>query len=236
MSDITSTEAVNRDRAVKNVIKELTFDEKVSDLIRFIQFEPLIRELDYKVLTYCFERRGLSDIEQRIAEYPEFKGATRDQYSLITELVVHHGLEFFELDECGNPVLEADKQGLSEDDVDDLVTGYAYKTTEVGKEVVAKLDPKLRLTELLAAAPQRAETYRAILEFLCEKHSFAEVDSMLRERDASTFSRDAGSGVVQPSVFVDKLERAGGVFYNGGWETSDAGKELLATSKSDAQD
>jgi hypothetical protein len=230
MSDSAPAEAANKDIAKVKAAKELSFDEKVNNLARFVQREPQIREIDCKVLRYCLERRDLSDIEDRIAGYPEFKTATRDQYSLITELVTHYGLEIFELDKAGNPVLEADKAGLSENEVDDLVLSYAYQTTEVGRVVNDRFDPKRRLVELFDIVPQRYGTYIEILEFLRDKHSFAEVDSLLRGRDILFSEREAGDRAIQPSVFIDKLERAGGIFFNGGWQITEAGKELLATS------
>jgi hypothetical protein len=229
VSDSAPAEAANKDIAAVKVAKRLSFDEKVDDLARFIQREPLIREIDYQVLRYCLERRDLPDIEERIAGYPEFKAAARDQYSLITELVNHYGLKVFELDKAGNPVLEADKTGLSENEIDDLVIGYAYQTTEVGKAVNDKFDPKHRLVELFDIVPQRYDTYIEILEFLCDKHSFAEVDSLLRGRDILFSERAAGDQAIQSSVFVDKLERAGGIFFNDGWQITEAGRELLAT-------
>lgn len=229
-------EAVNKDVAVKKEHEELSFEEKVADLMRFVQFEPLIREIDYKVLVYCFERRGLSDIEEHIAGMPEFKSATRDQYSLVTELVRHHGLAFFELDAAGNQVTEEDKKGLTENEVDDLVEGFAYRTTDVGREAAARLDPRRRLAELLEAVPRRRDAYAALLAFVRDKRSFAQIDSFMRTCDVAELSRAAGDGGVQPSVYVDKLERAGAIFYDGGWQATEAALEFLDADEQPARD
>lgn len=229
MSDITTDEPVNRDIAEVKAAKDLSFDEQVADLARFVQNEPLIREIDCKVLKYCFERKDLSDIESQMALYPEFGAAPRDQYTLIMELVNHYGLEFFELDEDGDPVLEADKRGLSENEIDDLVVGFAFQTTEVGKAVSDMLDPLQRLTQLMDIVPARRDTYIEILDFLRDKHSFAEVDSLLRGRDIMLEGSGVDGQPVQASVFVDKLERAGGVFFFSGWQTSEAGVEFLSS-------
>ncbi|WP_080797585.1 hypothetical protein [Arabiibacter massiliensis] len=235
MSDIAQADVpANKDLADRKAACEPTFDEKVNGLMRFIHFEPLIRELDYQVLLYCTERKGLSDIEEHLASLPEFKAATRDQYSLITELVHHHGLEFFELDEAGNPVGEADKAGLTENEVDDLVAGYAYRTTEAGLEVAARMDPARRLADLLEAEPHRRDAYLALLEFLQEAHSFAQVDGFLRGCNVAELARQAGDGGVQPSVFVDKLERAGVIIYDGGWQATEAGRAALAQLSAEA--
>jgi hypothetical protein len=234
--DITLTEPVNKDIASEAAREVLTFDERVSDLSKLIRFEPLIREIDYKVLKYCLEPRRLSDIEERIAGYPEFKFATRDQYTLITELANHYGLVVFELDEAGKTVLESDKEGLSEDEIDDLVVDFAYQTTEVGKVVIDKLDPKHRLIELLDSVPQRYDAYIKIMEFLREKHTFADIDLLFLEQGMQFFGGEAGDQAIQPSVFVDKLERAGGVFFDGGWQITQAGVQLLAAINGRSQD
>lgn len=236
MSDNTLEKAANKDRSVEKAVEKLTLDEKIQKLDRFIHFEPLIREIDYKILTYCLKRRNLSDIEERIAQYPEFKAAPRDQYSLITELVEQQGLEFFELDEAGNVVLESDKAGLSENEIDDLVVDFAYQTTEAGKVISEQYNPQRRMLELFETVPQRYETYIEILAFLQDRHSFAEVDSLLRGRETSFAEQGEHTQTVQSSVFIDKLERAGGVFFNEGWHITEAGREVLASVKNRAQD
>ncbi|QOS69659.1 hypothetical protein GS424_007435 [Eggerthella guodeyinii] len=236
MSDKThADEPANKDIAEKKAEPDLTFEEKVERLVRFMQFEPLIRELDYQILVSCAERVGLSELEERIASWPAFKAATRDQFALITELANHHGLELFELDEAGNPVLEADKAGLTENEVDDLVAGFAYRITAVGKEAAERLDPERRFRALLDDAPARRDAYLSIVGFLRDKHSFADVDAFLRGQAVVGLSREAGDGGVQPSVFVDKLERAGALFYDGGWQATEAGLKVAADATSAAR-
>lgn len=220
-------EPADKDRSAVVVKPELDFDGKVADLEHFITFEPLIREIDYKILCYCDQRRGLHDIEEKVATFPQFKSATRDQYSLITELVRHHGLELFELDERGNVVTDADKEGLDEDGIDDLVAGYAYQTTDVGKAVADGLAPSKRLEQLFAERPQWREACIAVMRYLVDRHTFAGVDSMLRSSGVSLGVAFTGDPV-QPSVVVDKLERAGIIVYDEGWILSDEGKEALS--------
>lgn len=238
MADMTKTgnpdqipdEPANRDIAKAASAKEkapLTFAEKVEALDRFIHFEPLIREIDYKVLLFCENRRDLAAIEEEIATFPEFAGATRDQYHLITELVDHGGLEYFELDGAGAVVTAERKAGLTENEVDDLVAGFAYRTTEVGRAVAERLDPRRRLADLVAAAPERAPLYEALLAFLRDKRSFAEVDTYLRGPEGFALCCETGTNGMQPSVFVDKLERAGVLAFNHGWQTTEAGLAAL---------
>lgn len=221
-------EPVSKDRAQKKERRELSFEEQVADLSRFIQFEPLVREIDYKILVFCKERRELSEIERYVATLPQFKSATRDQYSLITELVNHYGLEFFELDAQGNSVTEADKEGLDEDGIDDLVESYAYQTTEVGLAIVKEFSPRARLEGLFEISPHRREAYELVMRFLAERHSFADIDTMLRLRGDVQLGFSPSGEPVQMSVLVDKLERAGMIEFDGGWILSDEGRAMLA--------
>jgi hypothetical protein len=231
---ISIQDAVNKDiasarskRLAKQSAKELTIEEQIDELTKFISHEPLIREIDYKILEYCTTRKGLFDIEEQIATYPEFKSAPRDQYSLLMELVHHHGLEFFELDMSNNVISEEDKQGLSENEIDDLIVGFAFQTTTAGKAVVRDFNPTQRLQKLIEAKPNRQLGYVTILDFLREKHSFADVDLLLRERDILGHEFGIDGQVVQSSVYIDKLERAGAVFFDGGWQATEAGVQFI---------
>ena len=53
------------------------------------------------------------------------------------------------------------------------------------------------------------------------------VDSYVRGSEGAMVLAQAGVGGMQPSVFVDKLERAGVLFYDGGWQATEAGIEVL---------
>lgn len=227
-------EAVNKDRAAARPAASGGFDEQVAALEKFIRFEPLIREIDYKILVYCATRRALGEVEEAIASWPEFAGATRDQYHLITELARHGGLEEVELDAGGHVVTDADKEGLTENEVDDLVVSLAFQTTAVGAAVAVRLDPARRFAELIEQTPARRDAYLALLGFLRAKRSFSEVDAFMRACDVAELARAAGDGGVQPSVFVDKLERAGVAFYDHGWQANEAG--IAALEKLEAAD
>jgi hypothetical protein len=196
-------------------------------LLDFIYHQPLEREAMYKTLRFCTERHLLHEVEEAIAAMPEFSRISRNQYVMIKDLTDQGGLQMFELDAAGAVVTEQQKEGLSEDEVDDLVTDFAYQTTEVGLEALAKVLPSVRARELFDEYPEYESTFREVLEFLVETHSMGEVDTFLRGRDVLTLHKTEDNRPIQPSVFVDKLERAGLIFWQDGWKVSPAGKELV---------
>jgi hypothetical protein len=219
-----------RDGAELTEAVQETFADKVAKVEKAVYRNPLHRELLYKVLEFCQQRRLLREVEDQIATFPEFGEAHQSQYILMTYLINDGGLETFELDEQGNVVTAEQKVGLSEDEIDDLVFDFAYQTTAAGLEVAKQMRPQSRLESLFDATPVYHDTYIEVLEYLRDKHSMAEVDTLLRGRDVLRTGREPDESPMQASVFIDKLEKAGAIVWNEGWETTEEGREVLENS------
>lgn len=207
---------------------ELSFDEKLLMLEEAVTKHPLNREVLYKLLAYCEQERQLEDIERTIASWPEFRTATQNQYRMAETLVRAHGLVRIEHDEAGNPVSPEDLVGLDEDAADDLVKSVTYRTTDVGASFVEQHRPRARLVELLQLAPERADVYIELLDFIAEKpRTYNEIVSLLSGRPVLETVIDGTRHTMQPSVFVDKLERSGALVWNEGWCLTEEGKTFL---------
>ncbi|MDR2721404.1 MAG: hypothetical protein LBB35_00865, partial [Coriobacteriaceae bacterium] len=83
-------------------LETMSFEERIAHLRTVVSSNPLQRELLYKTLKYCSTRRILPDVEESIASYPEFSGATQSPYYLLLFLVNGGGIDAFDLDEEGN--------------------------------------------------------------------------------------------------------------------------------------
>lgn len=132
---------------------ELTFEEKLAELNRTVMRHPLNREILYKTLAFCAEERPLREAEDFIAALPQFERATQNQFYMLMSLVRSYGLDMIERDEDGNRVLPEQKEGLSEDEVDDLVAEISFKSTDVGDWFVDYNKPSARLVDLLILCP-----------------------------------------------------------------------------------
>jgi hypothetical protein len=204
------------------------FAESFDKACSLLRSNPLYRPILFKILTYCNGTRHLlPELEEHIASFPEFARSTQPPYSLIMWLAEAGAIDMFEIDAAGDVLTDERKVGLSSDEIDDLVENWAFETTEAGRAVIDEFDPQQRINELLAAVPERYETYIEILEFLQEKRPFAEVDALLRGRDILMFGREPGDRPLQPSVFIDKLAACSGIAFNDGWMITEEGKELL---------
>jgi hypothetical protein len=203
------------------------FGERVAFLKKVVTRSPLQREIKYKTLKFCCSRHILPEVEDFITSCPEFASAEQSPFFLLRFLLEGGGLDVLELDEEGNVVTDERKEGLTEDEIDDLVVQFAYETNEVGRELVELMSPKQRLLELLETTPEYYDTFVEVLDFLTAKRSFADVDTLLRGRDVLMAGRVPNDRPAQPSVFVDKLEKTGGIYWEQGWITTEEGREVV---------
>ena len=206
---------------------EATFEEAVAALEETVNRAPLHRELFLKLLGFCTTQRTLAQAEEKAASCPEFSSVAQSPYCLIRTLVNAGGLYWLELGEDGLPLTGAFKAGLTAEQIEDATFGYAVITTPVGEQVTENLAPEKRLRRLFDLVPQRAATYLDVLDFCREPHSFKEVESLLKLQPSSSFTSATSSQPLQPSFFIDALERAGGLFWNNGWNTTEKGIALL---------
>lgn len=208
---------------------ELTFEQRVDRLRDVVHSNPRFREIHFRTLEFCLERRELGEVEQMIAALPEFKTCGQNQYRLILYMENAEGLERFELDEDGEIVTPERKEGLTDDEIDDLVLTYAFKTTDVGRAVYDEMRPQKRLNKLFSAFPKRVKAYRDVLEFCTQPRSFKDIDNLLAGSDVlKSGSLNTATNVpLQPSVFIDQLERNGGLVWDGSWNITAEGRRLL---------
>ncbi|MDR1088594.1 MAG: hypothetical protein LBL23_04925 [Coriobacteriales bacterium] len=215
---------------------DCAFEERFSTSCDLLRANTLNRPILYKILKACaVERMPLFELELFIGEQPEAQSATQPPYFLIQWLVDAGSLDVYELDDEGVDVTDERKEGLSEDEIDDLIFETAYRTNEVGLAVLGEFDPTARLKTLFETVPERLSTYAELLSFLEEPRAYVEVDALLRGRDILMLGRDEGDRPLQPSVFLDKLAAAGGIVWSEGWIITDEGKELLEAIRTEEE-
>lgn len=203
--------------------------QRLARLEAAVTRHPLHREILYRTLAFCQQRRELSAIEDEIASYPEFARATQDQYHLIVALEQAGGLVRTPLDADGADVTPERLTGLTEDEADDLVATYAFSTTDAGVALVEQHAPRARLIELMGLVPERTDTYVELMAYLEEEpRTYAQICALLQGRPALLrVGPDGEPQQMQPSVFLDKLEQAGGVEWDEGWVLTREGREFL---------
>jgi hypothetical protein len=208
-------------------INALSYDERLDRLEKTVKRQSLHRELLLKILAYCQEQRTLAELEDYIASLPWFKESTQPQYYLIQFLVDGAGLVELDLDAGGQIIEPSQKANLDEDELDDLIATWAYIITDEGRAILEEMSVQNRLVALFDELPQFKAILLEVLNFLETKQQFAAVDTLLRGRDLSALGE-----AVQPSVFVDKLEKAGAVYWQDGWQSTKEGREAATSFNS----
>ena len=217
---------------VQEAMEGLTHDQKLRMLEEVVIKHPLNREVMYLTLAACNEERLERDLEEEMATFPQFASCTQNQYRLIATLVKARGLRRIERNQDGDEIFPEEKEGLTEDQIDDLVYSISYESTDLGKDFVRLHNPKARLIELLGLKPERSQTYVDVLEFVAQQpRSYDEIKELLRDSPALEVLINDHYVVMQPSVFVDKLERNGALVWNNGWALTKEGEEFLQELK-----
>ncbi len=97
----------------------------------------------------------------------------------------------------------------------------------MGEQVAEIFAPAKKITELLDAEPERSPVYLDLLEYLCEKHSTAQIISLVRDRPELAGAPNEDGVVPKPSMFIDKLEAIGAISFDEGWQITPEGKEYV---------
>lgn len=200
--------------------------DALDDLKAAIVRVPRHRELFVRMLGFCRKRRVLGDVEREIASYPEFSAAAQTPYHLIMTMVNRGGLRWIELDASGIEISEERKEGLSEDEIDDLIDAFAVQTTDIGRQAEEELSPNKRLSQLFSAVPARLTGFLDVIDFCDVPRTFREVDALLRGTEALQAGVLTSQQPLQSSYYLDMLERAGGLVWKDGWKATREGARL----------
>lgn len=206
------------------------FEERYEKLMGVVSNKPSHREMLLRTLAFCTEERPFPLVEETIAGYPEFEVADQNPYRLIMYLVDGGGLEMFEVDADGAHIETARKEGLTEDEIDDMIAGYALASTDVGTKLAEDLSTERRLNDLFSMFSDRASHYLDLLDFCKDPRTFKDIEKLFAGRDLSalkTLHPESGLAI-KPTVFVDNMEKAGAIVWKGNrWVITKEGEAFL---------
>jgi hypothetical protein len=208
------------------------FAANLAMLSKVLEREPLYRAMLLRILGDCREEQQLENLEEHITHYDEYASCSQGPYFLISKLTDAGGLELRERDDRGELVGPERKEGLTEDEVDDLVCTTGYLTTAVGEAYIEANTSEERIGSLMSREESRATAYIDLLEYVNEQNrSYNEIKEFLTGSPALETVIDGSAVTMQPSVFVDRLEAAGALVWNDGWQLSKEGLGYLTANR-----
>ena len=77
--------------------------------------------------------------------------------------------------------------------------------------------------------PERRATFVRLLDFCRTPRKLADINQLLADDPALAPSQRTAGQKLHACYFIDRLEEAGGLVWDGSWVTTDAGKRALAS-------
>ncbi len=97
--------------------------------------------------------------------------------------------------------------------------------TDAGRELAASLDPANTLRDLFDARPHYKKTFMRVLS-ACSSQKGASREALESAIEANGPVKSPEGERVYPQFFLDALESAGGIAWDGTWRATDAGRQF----------
>ena len=209
-------------------------EESIARVVECLFNHPRHRELLYKALVHCQTERTEHAAEEFLARQPEAAQALQTPYTLLRNLaaaggvtVIAHDAQGLALDETRCEQLRA--EGLDDDALADLVAERRVLTTPAGCAACELLAPEHRSLAAFYKVPERRATFVRLLDFCRTPRKLADINQLLADDPALAPSQRTAGQKLHACYFIDRLEEAGGLVWDGSWVTTDAGKRALAS-------
>ena len=209
-------------------------EESIARVVECLFNHPRHRELLYKALVHCQTERTEHAAEEFLARQPEAAQALQTPYTLLRNLaaaggvtVIAHDAQGLALDETRCEQLRA--EGLDDDALADLVAERRVLTTPAGCAACELLAPEHRTLAAINKVPERRATFERLLDFSRTPRKLADINQLLADDPALAPSQRTAGQKLHACYFIDRLEEAGGLVWDGSWVTTDAGKRALAS-------
>ena len=209
-------------------------EESIARVVECLFNHPRHRELLYKALVHCQTERTEHAAEEFLARQPEAAQALQTPYTLLRNLaaaggvtVIAHDAQGLALDETRCEQLRA--EGLDDDALADLVAERRVLTTPAGCAACELLAPEHRTLAAIYKVPERRATFVRLLDFCRTPPKLADINQLLADDPALAPSQRTAGQKLHACYFIDRLEEAGGLVWDGSWVTTDAGKRALAS-------
>ena len=219
----------------RKVTRDSSFAERRVKAEALLHQNPKIRWTMYHVLERCSDGAAhpLAELEDFVAAQPGFEGTKIAPYFAVKWLEEAFALEELYLDADGKVFTADDVAPLSEDEFDDLVAQFAYRSTDVGEAILEQFAPRTALLDLFEEEGEiHKRIYLKILEFTREPRNFAEIDHLIRPSSAYIDALNENANL-SPVYFLDKLAFVGGIVFEGRWKTTREGEKLLEEEKAE---
>lgn len=195
---------------------------------KLIDHNPMLKKPVLKLMGLCLERSGSSRelIEEEAADIwtPSF---TRPPSSVL-DAMIRAGYVREQIVVDGQPY-DGSLEDVYRDEAvaDDAEVDSILISTPEGERLLVDYSPEVMLAALLKAKPRYASVFQKALEACAAESGLtrAQFESVIDAEVGRQGLSAADGGVVYPQYFIDALETAGGIEWDGSWRATDAGRK-----------
>lgn len=192
----------------------------------FIKHNPLLKKPALLVLALaetCTDRMSLEEaaMEAWASEFPQKPASVIDilvRAQALEEQLLVNG-------ETYEGTLE-DMQ-LDESVPDDAALESHIAITDAGRALASAYDPTHLIADLLASRPRYAPVYRAVAARCATAQGASREDVEAAVESLPEIVVNSEGAKVYPQYFIDALETAGAIEWDGAWHITAAGREQL---------
>lgn len=195
--------------------------------IDVVEHNPRLKMPVACVLELVADRRPHERGELESAAAKVWSDAFAQEPAVVIDVLVRAGAVVEELIVDGEAYdgtledIQLDESIPLEAEVSNVIT-----VTDAGIDLSASLDPLNTLRELFAERPCYQDTFRRVL-LACMPQEGASREALEQAVEAQGDVTSPEGERVYPQFFMDALESAGGISWNGAWHITDAGRKLL---------
>ncbi|RDB62791.1 hypothetical protein C1878_07100 [Gordonibacter sp. 28C] len=196
-----------------------------------IEHNPLLKKPLLTILSLAERRAGESRSSLEQTALGSWDDAYRQSPSACVDILLRGGALGEQVLVDGEPYDGTIEDMQFDDSVsEDAVAEERLSVTDVGHELLEAYAPGRTLRALIADRPLYRDVFAAILD-ACDAEQGAtreELERIVGDMPQAQPNPVTKRAAVYPQYFIDALESAGGIAWQGTWRTTDAGKAHAA--------
>jgi hypothetical protein len=173
-------------------ISDGTMELAVLGIHQRIAKEPAYQAVLYTILSYCKEPKAIVALEAEVLALPEMKVPLQTTQVLVSWLVACGGMK---------EIVRQEEPSL-------------WATTKEGIRAFEEEASEDKLEALFVSESAYKAIYLRVLNFCKEAKSRMEIETHLENQPLLENPK------IYANYFIETLERAGGLFWNGAWKTT----------------
>ena len=196
--------------------------------IDLVEHNPRFKQPVACVLGMFAKSEAISRDELEMLAEQAWEESYSQNPATIIEVLVRNGALVEQLTVDGQPYegtledIQRDESVPLEADVADSIS-----ITQDGRDLAASIDPDFTMRELLASRPHYRDVFTRVLS-ACAADAGASREAVEQAVEANGNVASPDGKRVYPQYFMDALETAGGIAWDGAWHATEAGRRAIA--------